>query len=151
MLNTSLSNDILQAMFGIKTTVTFPGTTYLGISTKDPGDTGADFDEPDPSTGYARCLIGKTNNTDVQYMALKSGTNRIITNKRMILMDMLTADVGAEGTHYLLFSNPTGGSPYAWGKLKDAITLSADRVVVFKEGNLEIELTDAEAITAVTE
>ena len=148
MLSPNLSKDLLQAIFGIKGSVSFPGVAYLGISTTDPGGDGTAFTEPPSSTGYARCLIGKVNNSDVTYMTIsteESDYNRVIRNHRMILMDMLTSDVGANGTHYLLFSTPTGGTPYAWGQLKDAITLAADRVVVFKEGNLELELTDAQA------
>lgn len=148
MLSPSLSKSLLEGIFGIKSTVSFPGVAYLGISTTDPGADGTSFSEPSPSTGYSRCLIGKVNNKEATYMEvseLETEHNRIIRNNRMILMDMLTTDVGANGTHYLLFSEEDGGVPYAWGQLKDAITLAADRVVVFKEGNLELELTDAQA------
>lgn len=156
MISESLSNSILSALFGNTNSVTFPGAAYLGISMSKPADDGTGFSEPDPeTTGYERKLIGKVGMSDVTHMAISTEDNnkekhkeRSITNIKMIMMNMMLQSAPSDGIYYGLFSAAKGGTPYAWGKLKDPVSLAADRVVVFKVNDLMVTLTDEEAITA---
>lgn len=145
MINTSLANKILNALygrFGSGGTALIPtsNSCYLGFSTAAPTISAAGectaFPEPAASTGYKRLKA-----------EMDAAANSSITNGTV----NLTWDAPNEGqsfgkaTHIGLFSAETGGLPIMVMALTEEVTLGLKNTLILYKGKLTTSLTAADA------
>lgn len=120
---TSKASDILSSIFG---------RCYIGlhVGSSAPSADGIGFDEPDPSTGYARASIG-TLNTSISAQ---------IANDNIIFFNESLGSGYGTATHFGCFSSASGGTPFFIGELTDAMEIGAGYVPIFRAENLIIGL-----------
>ncbi len=121
-------NTILDHLFG-KSNYT-PPTIYVGLSTADPGDSGAGLNEPS-GNGYARV---QTEAAD--WNATVSG---LLDNANTITFNSATGNWGTL-THFALFDAVSGGNMLAHGILTDAKTVGSGDTIRFVAGDLDVIL-----------
>ncbi len=145
MINTSLANKILNALygrFGSGGTALIPtsNSCYLGFSTAAPTISAAGectaFPEPAASTGYKRLKA-----------EMDAAANSSITNGTV----NLTWDAPNEGqsfgkaTHIGLFSAETGGLPIMVMALTEEVTLGLKNTLILYKGKLTTALSANDA------
>lgn len=145
MINTSLANRILNALygrFGSGGTALIPtsNSCYLGFSTAAPTISAAGectaFPEPAASTGYKRLKA-----------EMDAAANSSITNGTV----NLTWDAPNEGqsfgkaTHIGLFSAETGGLPIMVMALTEEVTLGLKNTLILYKGKLTTALSANDA------
>lgn len=129
--STNYKNDILEHACGIDTDIDYANETWLGLSTADPGDDGANMAEP-TANGYARVLLGNASQPLTQKMG--SASNGSITNAEAIMFPEAT---GAWGTltHFGIFSAESNGTYIGGGALNNSISPVAGNVPLFRAGD----------------
>lgn len=145
MINTSLANKILNALygrFGSSGTALIPtsNSCYLGFSTVAPTISAAGectaFPKPAASTGYKRLKA-----------EMDAAANSSITNGTV----NLTWDAPNEGqqfgkaTHIGLFSAETGGLPIMVMALTEEVTLGLKNTLILYKGKLTTALSANDA------
>ncbi len=105
-----------------------PPTIHVGLSTADPGDSGAGLSEPN-GNGYARV---ETTGADWNVAA-----NGLLDNANAILLGPATGDWGTL-THFALFDASTGGHLLLHGALTQPKTIESGDSARFASGELDI-------------
>lgn len=123
-----LEDGLLNHMFGKGSYV--PPTIYVGLSTADPGDSGAGLNEPN-GNGYAR--VGTT---EADWNCATSG---LLDNASMILLGPATGNWGTV-THFALFDAATGGHLLVHGVLAQPKTITSGDSARFAGGELNVTL-----------
>lgn len=118
-------NTILDAIFR-----SGDYTIYVGLSTADPGDDGANLAEPS-GNGYTRVL---TSTTD---WAAASGGETL--NAEAISFPAAEGSWGTI-THFTLFDALTGGNLLASGVLTASKEIGLDQIARFPAGDISITL-----------
>lgn len=112
---TSYASDILQQHI--------KSTHYVALSTTEPTEAGGNISEPGTksTTGYERVLIGELDTS-------KGGQ---IANSNIIFFNETLASWGTI-SHFALYKEKSGGTPYFWGELTESvdITVSGDNTYV---------------------
>jgi hypothetical protein len=121
-------NEILDHVFG-KGSYT-PPTIYVGLSTADPGDSGAGLSEPS-GNGYARA---QTTASDWNVAA-----DGHVDNANPILFATATGDWGTL-THFALFDAASGGHLLAYGTLSEPKAFGSNDTARFAAGELDVTL-----------
>jgi len=121
-------NEILDHLFG-KGDYT-PPTLYLGLSTADPGDSGAGLSEPTGSA-YARIQTVADD-----WNAADSGT---LDNANAVEFASATGDWGTI-THFALFDAISAGNMLAHGALAQAKVIGSGDTAAFAVGDLDVSL-----------
>lgn len=107
-----------------------PPTIYVGLSTADPGDSGAGLSEP-TGNGYAR-----VETTGADWNTAAGG---LLDNGNMILLGPATGNWGTL-THFALFDAATGGHLLLHGALAQPKTIDSGDSARFASGELNITL-----------
>ena len=107
-----------------------PPTIYVGLSTTDPGDSGAGLSEPN-GNGYAR-----VETTEADWNVAASG---LLDNANVILLGPATSNWGTL-THFALFDAATGGHLLLHGALAQTKTIDSGDSARFASGELDITL-----------
>ena len=144
MLTTTMTNSLLNAIFGKTTTVTAAGTAYLGLSKTKPNVDGTGATEPSGS-GYARVLLGRYDQSLTQLMG--NPANNKISNAKEINFNKTT---GAWGTltYACIYTAATGGNMTGWMKIKNPVVVEEANVIPHIDvGDLEFEFTDTDEVT----
>jgi len=121
-------NEILNHLFG-KGNYT-PPTIYVGVSTADPGDSGAGLTEPSGG-GYAR---RQTMSTD-----WNAAADGLLDNANTITFNVATGDWGTV-THFALFDAATAGNMLVHGALAQAKVITNGDTLQFVAGDLHVTL-----------
>ncbi|MBM4029195.1 MAG: hypothetical protein FJ280_27925 [Planctomycetes bacterium] len=121
-------NKILDHLFG-KGNYT-PPTIYVGLSTTDPGDSGAGLSEPS-GNGYARVVT-----TPADWNAAAGG---LLDNAHAITLGPATGDWGTL-THFALFDAAGGGHLLLHGALVHPKTIESGDSARFAGGELTVTL-----------
>jgi len=121
-------NEILDHLFG-KGNYT-PPTIYVGVSTADPGDSGAGLTEPSGG-GYAR---RQTMSTD-----WNAAADGLLDNANTITFNVATGDWGTV-THFALFDAATAGNMLVHGALAQAKVITNGDTLQFVAGDLHVTL-----------
>ena len=121
-------NEILDHIFG-KGNYS-PPTIYVGISTADPGDSGAGLTEPSGG-GYAR---RQTMSAD-----WNAAADGLLDNANTITFNVATGDWGTL-THFALFDAATAGNMLAHGALAQAKVIANGDTLQFVTGDLHVTL-----------
>lgn len=148
MIDTSVGNAFLNDLFG-RGGKTYPLPTasecWIGVSTTTPSIGGSGtitgFTEPAASTGYARTLLGKYNQSGTYVMS--AAANSSITNgQNFIFFDEAKTGGGGFGTvtYFGLFSAKTGGTPILAGQLTTSVTVAEGNVLIFRPNNLTVSM-----------
>jgi hypothetical protein len=121
-------NEILDHVFskGIYP----PPVIYVGLSTADPGDSGAGLSEPS-SGGYARAATDPSD--------WNTANGGLVDNANVIAFDIATGDWGTM-THFALFDAASGGNLLAHGALAQAKTVNNGDTARFVAGDLDVTL-----------
>lgn len=145
------ANNILNYLMAKTATLTAPATVYIGLCSNDPEADGGTFNELSGG-GYARVMISQKGETYPDIIS--TATSRAITNAKQINWNKATLD-WSRFKGFGLFSNPTGGSPFFYGKLElteeeeaaGGILCEAGAVALFDPQTLKITFpaTDAAA------
>lgn len=130
----SYANDILNYLFSKTTELTAPKQVYIGLCSNDPEADNGTFVELS-GNGYSRVLISIKGNEYPTKIA--NAASRAIQNIEQINWTKATGDwIPAKG--FGLFSAPTGGSPFFYGRLEKPITCEAGAVALFDPKSLKV-------------
>ena len=121
-------NEILDHLFG-KGSYT-PPTIHVGLSTADPGDSGAGLSEPS-GNGYARVSTAAAD--------WNSASGGSLDNANAIVFPQATGSWGTI-THFALFDASTGGNMLAHGSLTQSKTVASGDTAQFAAGDLDVSL-----------
>ena len=144
------ANQILNYTLSKTATLTAPAAVYIGLCTNDPEADGGTFSELSGG-GYARVLISQKGETYPDVIGSASG--RQITNAKQINWAKFTEKKTAQG--FGLFSAPSGGTPFFYGKLDlteeqaaaGGVVCEAGSVMLFDPGTLTISFPEADVTT----
>ena len=148
----SYANQILSYTLSKTATLTAPAAVYIGLCTNDPEADGGAFSELSGG-GYARVLISQKGETYPDVIGSASG--RQITNAKQINWAKATTD-WPRVNGFGFFSDPTGGTPFFYGKLDltedqeaaGGILCEAGAVMLFDPQALTISFPETDASTA---
>jgi len=121
-------NEVLDHLFGKGNYA--PPTIYVGVSTADPGDSGAGLTEPSGG-GYAR---RQTMSTD-----WNAAADGLLDNANTITFNVATGDWGTV-THFALFDAATAGNMLVHGALAQAKVITNGDTLQFVAGDLHVTL-----------
>lgn len=127
----TIASLVLNHLFG-KTTYSAPGTYYIGLSTKNPGDAGDMTGEP-VGGNYARVAV--TNDT-VNFPAAVDGSK---ANGTKIEFPEATGNWGTI-THFFLADALSAGNVIASGALEYPKQVESGDAFYFDAGDLTIKL-----------
>lgn len=116
----SKANDILKSAI--------PSTTYVGLSTTTPNDSGGNVSEPAASTGYSRKQIG----------TLDYSINKQIANKEYIFLFECLASAGTAVS--VILASSASGTPFFSADLTSPLTMNAGYVPLIRPWKLKIGL-----------
>ena len=141
--STNDANSILGWTFA-KNSITNKNRVYIGLSSNDPEADKGVFNELS-GDGYARELIAQYGEAYPAKMGTPS--NRQIKNAGQINWTKFTAQKVVKGIG--LFTEPTGGTPYAYFSLSNtSVTVPAGAVALFDPETFILALSNTdEAIT----
>lgn len=111
---------------------------YLALSSTTPNQDGSNFTEPSSTAGYARAVVGLSNQSATQVMS--APTNGTTQNKEIIFFPEASSSWGTL-THFGLYSAASGGNLILYGALSSPITVAANYVPLFRAGNFSLTLT----------
>lgn len=138
--STSESNNILNWALGKTGALSAKSKVYIGLLTNDPEASGGTCTELSGDT-YARVLISQYNEDYPAVIGTASG--RTIKNSAQINWTKAAA-TWPQVKGIALYTTPTGGSPFYYAKLKNALTVEAGAVALFEAGNLQISFSDTD-------
>lgn len=146
------ANAILNYTFSKTKELAAPEYVYIGLCTNDPEASGGTFNELSGG-GYSRVLISIREETYPNVIGFAS--NRAITNQYQINWTKATLD-WARVKGFGLFSSPTGGSPFFYGKLEltaeqeaaGGMLCEAGAVMLFDPQTLKISFPTTDISTA---
>jgi len=138
MITQSTANSILNAFFGRSSSVSIASTCYIALSTTTPNATGGNFTEPSSDGGYARVLIGSSNQSNTFLMSAAS--NGAISNTDNIIFFPEARTSWGTITHFGLFTSKTGGTPVMWGALSSSVSVPSGYIPIFRAGALNVSL-----------
>jgi hypothetical protein len=143
--STTDANSILGWTFA-KNAITSKDKVFIGLSSNDPeADNGA-FNELS-GDGYARELISQYGEKYPEKMGTPS--NRQIKNVAQINWPKFTAQKIVKGIG--LFTDPTGGTPYAYFSLSNtSVTVPAGAVPLFDPSMFILALSDKDEDISAT-
>ena len=121
-------NEILDHLFG-KGSYT-PPTIHVGLSTADPGDSGAGLSEPS-GNGYARVSTAAAD--------WNSAAGGSLDNANAIEFPQATGNWGTV-THFALFDASAGGNVLAHGSLTQSKSIANGDTARFAVGDLDVSL-----------
>ena len=134
--NTTYANNILNWALGKATSPASHDRVWIGLCSNDPEEAGGAFTEL-TGKGYSRVLI---NQSDSEYPGLiASASNRAITNSKQIGFTKATGGAWVDAKGYGLFITATGGTPFFYAKLKEAVSTPEGAVFLFDPGELKID------------
>lgn len=138
------ANAILNYTFSKVKELTAPEFVYIGLCTNDPEADGGTFNELSGG-GYTRVMISQRgeNYPDV----IGSASGRAVTNVKQVNWAKATLN-WEEANGFGLFSAPTGGTPFFYGKLEEPVTCEAGAVALFDPQTLKIEFPKNDVSTA---
>lgn len=137
------ANNILNYLFAKTSSLTPPSTVYIGLSTNDPEEDGGTFNELS-GNNYARLLLSARGQTYPNYFG--NAVNRNIKNNYQMVFNKATGD-WATAYGFGLFSSPTGGTPFYYGKLAQPVFVPAQAVALFDPETLSITLPSSDFTT----
>lgn len=138
------ANQILNFTFAKIDKVSAPSAVYIGLCSNDPEAAGGAFTELS-GAGYERVLIHLRGEAYPGLMNDASG--RMISNGRQINWNKATLD-WATAHGFGLFTAPSGGTPFFYGKLEEPVTCVAGPVALFDPQTLRISFPTADVATA---
>jgi len=144
---TSEANTILNWMLGKVNGLSAKSKVFMGLLTNDPEADGGTCTEVSGDT-YHRVLVSQYGES---YPAvLGTASDRVIKNTAQINWTKAKADwPTVKGI--ALYTTETGGTPFYYAKLKNALTVEAGAVALFEAGLLQIGFKDTdEDIVATT-
>ena len=161
LLDKTTAGGILKGLCG---TANFPadhsGNCWMGLFTAAPGNspTAASIANIELSgKGYRRTNISAVMNQSYKSYALSEAAvtahDRRIGNADQIAFheainesdpDAATGGDWATVTHFGLFSSETATTPFAWGALDSAVTVTTHKVFLFRDGHFEIYMDTEE-------
>ena len=132
------SKKILEALVGHSTSASFASSIYVGLSSTSPSRAGTGVTEPS-GNGYARILLGNTNQSLTQKMATPSSGET--TNEEVINFPEATGSWGTL-THFCIFdsASTSSGNLLAFGELTTSITPTASTIPTVRVGQLSVSL-----------
>ena len=133
--DTTNANAILNWAMGKTGALPAHSQVWLGLSSNTPEADDGTFTELS-GNGYGRVLLHQYNETYPGLMNAASA--RAITNGKQIGFTKATAD-WATAQGYGLFTTETGGTPFFYAKLKNAVDTPAGAVFLFDPGELKID------------
>lgn len=123
----SYATEILNYVLAKTATLNAPSAVYIGLCTNDPEADSGTFNELSGG-GYARVLISQKGQAYPDVINIAS--NRAITNGKQINWTKATQD-WPDAKGFGLFSSPSDGSPFFYGKLEEPVTCVAGAVALF--------------------
>lgn len=127
---------------------------YIGFSTTAPTEkdekgviTLTGFTEPE--IGYATGYFRGTLHTEEQPL-LEAPAKRQIQNKDVCYMSLLRQTIPDQMTHFGLFRQKTGGTPFFYGELVNPVPFEADHIPVVDIGGFVVGLDKAQLDEAKT-
>ena len=133
-LHSSVANSMLDHELGSAAGV-MPNPVFIGLSTADPGATGAGFTEPGGGIGYSRVSVA---NTVAKWPAAVAGEKK---NADAITFPTATGGWGTVGW-YGIFNLATGGALLGWGALDTARTVNNNDTFQFGPNELVLKLAN---------
>lgn len=130
------SKKILEILVGHSTSTSFASSIYVGLSSTSPSRAGTGVTEPS-GNGYARILLGNTNQSLTQKMATPS--SGVTTNEEVINFPEATGSWGTL-THFCIFDSASSGNLLAFGELTTSITPTASTIPTVRVGQLSVSL-----------
>lgn len=132
MNTTYFRNSIAGNVFGVGEQPAFPAKYYLGLSSTEPNESGANVKEPETSgTGYTRVALE----------SLSAPENGMVKNTSDITFPRAVTDwfpAGTPATHYVIYDAATGGNLAIYGALGKPRTVESDTYLSFPTGELVI-------------
>jgi len=129
--STANANAILDKLFG-GADFTPAATLYLGLSTTEPTDIGANITEPSGGS-YARIAI---TNDGTEWIAASAGEKSNANDQEFAEATLAWSTIG----WWILMSAASGGVMHHWGKLQTPRVVDAGDILRFLAGDLVIQL-----------
>lgn len=125
-------NMIVKNIFGSGDPV-LPSSYFIGLSTSTPTLAGGSVTEPS-GNGYARVQIERSASSFTYNNGMASNANNI----------SFPTSTGSWGvcTHYVIFSEATGGNLLMYGTLNNSRTIEADTTVYLPQGQVQFSIVD---------
>lgn len=134
--STTYANNILNWAMGRSSNLSGHSQVWIGLCSNDPEASSGTFTELS-GKGYSRVLLTQLNET---YPGLiDTASNRAITNGKQIGFTKATGGAWATVKGYGLFTSATGGTPFFYAKLKNAVDTPEGAVFLFDPGELKID------------
>lgn len=133
--NTLYANNILNLVMGKTASMTGTSKVWLGLCSNDPEAGNGSFNELS-GKGYTRVLLHQYN--DSYPGLIGSADNRAIANVKQIGFTKATGGDWDDVNGYGLFTEPTGGAPFYYTKLKNTVSTPEGAVFLFDPGDLKI-------------
>lgn len=134
MNTTYFKNMIAGRIFNIGSQPEFPTEYYIGLSSSEPNEAGANVTEPSGSgTGYTR----------VKLDPLTGPENGVVQNEHDVSFPKADSDwfpPGTPATHYVVFDSISGGNLIVYGTLKKPRTIESDTYISFPTGEFSISV-----------
>ncbi len=110
-----------------------PSSYFIGLSTTTPTLAGGSVTEPS-GNGYSRVQIERNSSSFIY-------TNGTASNADNITFPASTGSWGV-CTHYVIFSEASGGNLLMYGTLNNARTIEADTTVYLPKGQVQFSVVD---------
>ena len=137
MISNTYANKVLNLICGVSDALSLPDKLYLGLSASAPnassGALPSSNGEP-TAASYARTVVGGSSGTK----KFGSASGGIISNNAEI--QFLTARTDWGTMKYFFLSESATGVAILWGEIAGGVTIGAETVPVFYEGDLRASL-----------
>ena len=134
MNTTYCKNMVAGHVFGVGSQPQFPTEYYIGLSSTEPSEDGANVTEPSSSgSGYTR----------VKLDSLSGPNNGVVQNTNDVSFPKATSDwfpAGTPATHYVVFDALDGGNLIVYGALKKPRTIESDTYLSFPSGEFTVSV-----------
>lgn len=139
------ANNILNFTFGKTNSLSAPQQVYIGLSTNNPEADNGTFNELSGGN-YSRVLLVVRGATYPDFIG--TATNRAIQNTKQITWNKASAE-WAKANGFGLFSVASGGTPFFYGKLEEAVTVPLGAVALFEPAKLKVSFSTTDESAAV--
>lgn len=138
MISNTYANKILDLLCGVRDNLSLPNKLYLGLSSSEPNtSTGTVGGEP-TAASYERIIVGG-NDIDTSLKAFGTAAGGVIENKIEIQFKTARESWGTMN-YFFLTDSATNTSAILWGQITGGVTVAAETVPTFFEGELRISL-----------